>query len=87
MEEPSKYGVVVYDEQTGKIDKFVEKPKVFVSNKINAGMYIFNPDVLKRVEVMMTETYHTVVWGGLHERIYVCMCLALIVLYQASGPC
>lgn len=50
VEEPSKYGVVMYDEQTGKIDKFVEKPKVFVSNKINAGMYIFSPDVLKRVE-------------------------------------
>ena len=51
VEEPSKYGVVVYDEQTGKIERFVEKPKVFVSNKINAGMYIFNPDMLKRVEV------------------------------------
>ena len=51
VEEPSKYGVVVYEEQTGNIERFVEKPKVFVSNKINAGMYIFNPDMLKRVEV------------------------------------
>lgn len=51
MEEPSKYGVVVYDEQTGQIQRFVEKPKVFVSNKINAGMYIFNPDILKRIQV------------------------------------
>lgn len=50
MEEPSKYGVVIYDD-TGKIDSFVEKPQEFVSNKINAGMYIFNPSVLDRIEV------------------------------------
>jgi len=47
--EPSKYGVVVYDESTGKISKFVEKPQIFVGNKINAGMYIFNKDILKRI--------------------------------------
>ncbi len=51
MEEPSKYGVVVFDEESGQIHKFVEKPKVFVSNKINAGMYIFNTTILKRIEV------------------------------------
>ncbi|KAK4300145.1 hypothetical protein Pmani_007865 [Petrolisthes manimaculis] len=49
VEEPSKYGVVVYEEG-GKIERFVEKPQEFVSNKINAGMYIFNPSVLKRIE-------------------------------------
>ncbi|XP_064400176.1 mannose-1-phosphate guanyltransferase beta-like [Halichondria panicea] len=51
VEEPSKYGVVVYNEESGQIQRFMEKPKVFVSNKINAGMYIFNPSVLKRIEV------------------------------------
>lgn len=51
MEEPSKYGVVVYDSKTGRIDKFVEKPQVYVSNKINAGLYIFNPKMLERIEV------------------------------------
>jgi len=50
VEEPSKYGVVVYNEGTGQIQRFVEKPKVFVSNKINAGMYIFNPSILTRIE-------------------------------------
>lgn len=50
VEEPSKYGVVVY-RQDGQIDQFVEKPQVFVSNKINAGMYIFNPSILDRIEV------------------------------------
>lgn len=38
VEEPSKYGVVVYRED-GKIDSFVEKPQEFISNKINAGIY------------------------------------------------
>ena len=51
VEEPSKYGVVVYDSKTGRIDKFVEKPQVYVSNKINAGLYIFSPKILDRIEV------------------------------------
>ena len=50
VEEPSKYGVVVYDE-SGKIEKFVEKPSEFVSNKINAGIYIFETSILNRIEV------------------------------------
>ena len=50
VEEPSKYGVVVYDQATGRIDKFVEKPQEFVSNRINAGLYIFKPSILDRIE-------------------------------------
>lgn len=46
VDEPSKYGVVVMEETTGKVDKFVEKPKIFVGNKINAGIYMLNPSVL-----------------------------------------
>jgi mannose-1-phosphate guanylyltransferase len=46
--------VVVYDQRTGKIDRFVEKPPEFVSNKINAGLYIFTPSVLKRIELKPT---------------------------------
>ena len=53
VEEPSKYGVVVYGDD-GKIESFVEKPQEFISNKINAGMYIFNPSVLKRIELKPT---------------------------------
>ncbi|CAH0389030.1 unnamed protein product [Bemisia tabaci] len=53
VEEPSKYGVVLCDED-GKIDSFIEKPQEFVSNKINAGMYILNPDVLKRIPLKPT---------------------------------
>ena len=54
VEEPSKYGVVVYDQTTGRIDNFVEKPQEFVSNKINAGLYIFKPSILDRIEIKPT---------------------------------
>lgn len=37
VEEPSKYGVVLYNE-IGCIQDFIEKPQEFISNKINAGM-------------------------------------------------
>lgn len=53
VEEPSKYGVVLYDDQ-GCIENFIEKPQEFVSNKINAGLYIFNPSILERIEVKPT---------------------------------
>ncbi|XP_008945294.1 PREDICTED: mannose-1-phosphate guanyltransferase beta, partial [Merops nubicus] len=51
VEEPAKYGVVVSEADTGRICRFVEKPRVFVSNKINAGLYIFSPGILKRIQV------------------------------------
>lgn len=53
VEEPSKYGVVIYNND-GCIDSFIEKPQEFVSNKINAGMYIFNTSVLARIELKPT---------------------------------
>ncbi len=51
VDEPSKYGVVVNKPNSSEIDRFVEKPQIFVSNKINAGLYIFNPSILKRIKV------------------------------------
>ncbi|ETN74521.1 mannose-1-phosphate guanylyltransferase [Necator americanus] len=54
VEEPSKYGVVVYDERTGMIADFVEKPQEYVGNKINAGLYIFNPSILDRIPLRPT---------------------------------
>ena len=53
VEEPSKYGVVVNRPNSSTIDRFVEKPKVFVSNKINAGIYIMSTSILKRIEVCL----------------------------------
>jgi mannose-1-phosphate guanylyltransferase len=54
VEEPSKYGVVVMKPQTTQIERFVEKPVEFVSNRINAGIYIFNTDILKRIPLRPT---------------------------------
>jgi len=52
--EPSKYGVVLYDENGGRISRFVEKPKEFVGNKINAGIYIFNKSIVDRIPLQPT---------------------------------
>mmetsp|Transcript_7523 Transcript_7523/g.11982 ORF Transcript_7523/g.11982 Transcript_7523/m.11982 type:complete len:359 (+) Transcript_7523:62-1138(+) len=53
VEEPSKYGVVVSQED-GRVLRFVEKPSEFVGNKINAGVYCLDPSVLDRIEVRPT---------------------------------
>lgn len=63
MEEPSKYGVVVCEADTGRIHRFVEKPQVFVSNKINAGMYILSPAVLQRIQVCRRELLGGLGWS------------------------
>lgn len=39
VEDPSKFGVIIYDD-AGKIERFVEKPKDFISRYINAGIYL-----------------------------------------------
>jgi mannose-1-phosphate guanylyltransferase len=49
VSEPSKYGVVVANKE-GCIQQFVEKPQVFVGNRINAGIYIFNKSILDRIK-------------------------------------
>jgi mannose-1-phosphate guanylyltransferase len=49
VDEPSKYGVVVTKNGSTQIDRFVEKPQVFVGNRINAGIYIFNPSIVSRI--------------------------------------
>ena len=50
VKEPSRYGVVV-SKDDGQIERFVEKPQEWVGDKINAGMYIFTPAILKRIPV------------------------------------
>lgn len=44
-----KYGVVVFSPETQQIERFVEKPKTFVGDRINAGIYIFNKSILNRI--------------------------------------
>jgi len=48
VEDPSKYGVVIAKED-GQIERFVEKPKEYISNKINAGLYLFNTSMIDRI--------------------------------------
>lgn len=52
--EPSNYGVVVTKPASTMIDRFVEKPVEFVGNRINAGIYMFNPSILSRIELRPT---------------------------------
>lgn len=51
VDDPSKYGVIVNRPGSTVIERFVEKPKEFISNKINAGIYILSPSILNRIEV------------------------------------
>jgi len=53
VKEPSKYGVVVTN-STGKILSFVEKPQEFISDNINAGLYVFSAKFLDRIETKPT---------------------------------
>lgn len=41
---PQRYGVVIADE-TGLVKKIIEKPKEFVGNQINSGLYRFTSEV------------------------------------------
>lgn len=53
VEDPTRFGVIVSKED-GQIERFVEKPKVFVSNKINAGLYLFNTSIVERIPMKPT---------------------------------
>ncbi|KRY09533.1 Mannose-1-phosphate guanyltransferase beta, partial [Trichinella patagoniensis] len=53
VEEPSKYGVVVFG-SSGVVDEFVEKPEEYVGNKINAGIYLLNVKCLDRIPLKPT---------------------------------
>lgn len=68
VDEPSKYGVVVTVPGTSQIERFVEKPVEFVGNRINAGIYIFKPSILDRIQPVPTsiekETFPAMVKDG-----------------------
>ena len=67
VEEPSKYGVIVCD-SANQIKSFVEKPAEFISNRINAGIYILSPRILARIQPRPTsiekETFPAVAKAG-----------------------
>ena len=54
VDDPSKYGVIVNKKDSSEVETFVEKPQNFISNKINAGIYILSPAILDRIEVKTT---------------------------------
>lgn len=68
VDEPSKYGVVVTVPGTSQIERFVEKPIEFVGNRINAGIYIFKPSIIRRIQPTPTsiekETFPAMAMDG-----------------------
>lgn len=42
VDDPSRFGIVVHDDETHLVSQFVEKPKEYIGSYINAGMYIFD---------------------------------------------
>jgi mannose-1-phosphate guanylyltransferase/phosphomannomutase len=51
VENPLAYGIVILDQETGRIERFLEKPtwgEVF-SDTINTGIYILEPSALERI--------------------------------------
>lgn len=54
VKDPSKYGVVVTKPSSSMVERFVEKPKEFVGDRINAGIYMLDPKVLDRIEVFLS---------------------------------
>jgi glucose-1-phosphate thymidylyltransferase len=72
VKNPGQYGVVVFD-KNGKIERFVEKPKEYISDWALVGLYIFNDkvfDAVKRIkpswrgELEITDTIQTLLKDG-----------------------
>jgi len=58
VENPSKYGVVLTD-GIGRVEKFIEKPQNFISDRINAGIYLFSTKIIDRISVIFKHLYFT----------------------------
>ena len=70
VNDPTMYGVVETDEK-GRVKRFTEKPKKeeAVTNMINAGTYVMEPEVLKRIPAgvkvsIERETFPDMLVGG-----------------------
>jgi NDP-sugar pyrophosphorylase family protein len=48
QEHPEKYGVLI-ENKAGLLDRIIEKPKEFVGDIINAGLYKFTPEVFEKI--------------------------------------
>ena len=50
VDRPYAFGVVKFDEETGKAQKLVEKPKTFVSNFAIVGVYLFKKEIFDAID-------------------------------------
>ncbi|EZG65034.1 mannose-1-phosphate guanyltransferase beta [Gregarina niphandrodes] len=50
VKDPSLFGVVLSDPVTGQISRFIEKPQEWINDDINAGIYLFNTSMIRRIE-------------------------------------
>lgn len=66
VEDPSAYGLVPIDED-GRIERFIEKPRPeeIVTNLINAGTYVLEPEILDYVPTGVPYSFERVREGGL----------------------
>lgn len=46
VENPSKFGVILTKDDSDTIKNFIEKPTNFIGNTINAGIYVFEPELV-----------------------------------------
>ncbi len=68
VEDPTAYGLVPIDDQ-GRILEFLEKPGLdqVVTDLINAGTYVLEPEVLERVPVAQRFSFERQLFPGLLE--------------------
>jgi mannose-1-phosphate guanylyltransferase len=66
VDDPSAYGLVPIDDD-GRIERFIEKPQPqeIVTNLINAGTYVLEPDILDYVPAGTPYSFERVREGGL----------------------
>ena len=72
VEEPSQFGVVVTE--NGLVKRIVEKPKEFISNLVNTGLYVFDKRIfdlnLEKTERSEYEITDYVSWIAQKDKVY-----------------
>ena len=53
VEDPSKFGVVVADEQ-GQVSKYIQTPSEFYASTVNCGIFIFSSKIFENGRVQPT---------------------------------
>lgn len=50
VKDPSKYGVMVVEDKSERVQCFIEKPQEYVGNRINAGLYIIEEGIQEYIK-------------------------------------